>query len=267
MNLKHITDSVLITETRSLVAEERRVSAKLLHYFKEIEHRRLFSEYGCGSLFDFMVKELKYTEGAASRRIKAARLLKVHPEVEKKIESGHLSFTNVAMACDLFRNEQITDIQKQRAILKELEGKSKIQSEMIVRSHMKEPPQEKHLISVGRTTMLKIDKVTGLLGKYSQEEVIAYAMDLTASELEKRKFAIVERVRKVTNVTGRTIPASVKRTVYSRDRVCTKCGSSFRLEFDHIKPYSMGGESSVENIRLLCRSCNQRNRITQFNQR
>jgi 5-methylcytosine-specific restriction endonuclease McrA len=28
------------------------------------------------------------------------------------------------------------------------------------------------------------------------------------------------------------------------------------MEYDHVIPYSMGGDNSVENIQLLCRRCN-----------
>ena len=34
--------------------------------------------------------------------------------------------------------------------------------------------------------------------------------------------------------------------------------------FDHIKPWALGGETSEENLRLLCRNCNQRESIERF---
>lgn len=54
---------------------------------------------------------------------------------------------------------------------------------------------------------------------------------------------------------NRYIPKSTKIEVWKRDRgKCTypKCLSQFFLQYDHIHPVSFGGETSVENLRLLC---------------
>ena len=37
---------------------------------------------------------------------------------------------------------------------------------------------------------------------------------------------------------------------------CMRCGSSDKLEIDHVVPYSKGGYTSIENSQVLCRSCN-----------
>ena len=53
--------------------------------------------------------------------------------------------------------------------------------------------------------------------------------------------------------------ARARREVMKRDRQnCTNCGSTHAIEIDHIVPQAMGGPSSAENMRVLCRSCNQR---------
>ena len=36
-----------------------------------------------------------------------------------------------------------------------------------------------------------------------------------------------------------------------------RCGEEFMLEYDHVQPYSQGGDSNESNIRLLCRNHNQ----------
>jgi hypothetical protein len=58
-------------------------------------------------------------------------------------------------------------------------------------------------------------------------------------------------------VRNRIIPSSVKRHVWNRDNGrCVLCGSSEDIHFDHDIPFSRGGSSTVENIRLLCARCN-----------
>jgi hypothetical protein len=61
---------------------------------------------------------------------------------------------------------------------------------------------------------------------------------------------------------GRSIPRDVMLQVIRRDNYrCRKCGKLVpddEVEFDHIIPHAKGGPLSVENIRLLCRSCNRK---------
>ncbi len=56
----------------------------------------------------------------------------------------------------------------------------------------------------------------------------------------------------------RIIPSWVKIEVWKRDRgQCVKCGTTTRLHFDHIIPYSKGGSSKdPKNIQILCGSHN-----------
>ncbi|MBI1796622.1 MAG: HNH endonuclease, partial [Candidatus Eisenbacteria bacterium] len=63
----------------------------------------------------------------------------------------------------------------------------------------------------------------------------------------------------------RHIPAEVKRAVWERDGGrCTfvsadgrRCASRARTEFDHIVPFARGGDATVSNLRLRCRTHNQ----------
>ena len=65
--------------------------------------------------------------------------------------------------------------------------------------------------------------------------------------------------------TSRYIPSAVRHAVYMRDRgICQNCGSTRAMEVDHIKPHALGGEHKLENLRLLCRSCNQRKAIETY---
>ena len=61
------------------------------------------------------------------------------------------------------------------------------------------------------------------------------------------------------------IPAAVRREVWSRDEgKCTwpfdsggVCGSTLRLEIDHVVPRGKGGPSTIDNCRLACKFHNQ----------
>src|SRR5690606_13389360 len=93
--LNEISDEVLWQKTKVLVNEERRMTAEVLRHLSEIERRKLFGRRGYSTLFEYAVRELKYSEAAAQRRILAMRLLNELPQVEEKIQSGELSLSVV----------------------------------------------------------------------------------------------------------------------------------------------------------------------------
>jgi hypothetical protein len=125
MNLKHLTDKVLIEDTKILVLKEREVLVKLLHHVKEIDNRKLYSDLGFSSLFTYLTKGLGYSESAAGRRIQAARLLKSHPEIEAKIEKGSLNLTNLNQVAFALKNETLDD---QKDFLAKIEGLSSVET-------------------------------------------------------------------------------------------------------------------------------------------
>lgn len=63
------------------------------------------------------------------------------------------------------------------------------------------------------------------------------------------------------NIT-RQIPRPTQIRVYNRDRqVCRICNNLIKdeeIEYDHIIPWSKGGSSDENNLRLLCKSCNRK---------
>lgn len=61
---------------------------------------------------------------------------------------------------------------------------------------------------------------------------------------------------------SRLIPRDVILKVVRRDgQICQKCNNPVvdnEVEFDHIIPFSKGGESTMENLRLIHKDCNRR---------
>jgi HNH endonuclease len=61
------------------------------------------------------------------------------------------------------------------------------------------------------------------------------------------------------------IPAAVRREVWKRDGgTCSwrgddgrRCGSTWKLELDHVVPAALGGRSTVNNLRICCASHNR----------
>src|ERR1700739_555121 len=106
MNVKSLSDQELLTSIETLVLNERELLTNILHHLREIEIRRLFSDLGFTSMFDYAMRKLGYSEDQACRRIKAARLLQEMPEIEEKLQSGALSLTTASMIQNHFRKNK-----------------------------------------------------------------------------------------------------------------------------------------------------------------
>jgi hypothetical protein len=98
VQLSMLQDQQLLTATKELVQSEREVLTKVLHHLREIERRRLYSDLGCQSLFEYAVRELKYSESQASRRLQAMRLMKEIPQIETALANEELSLSNISQA-------------------------------------------------------------------------------------------------------------------------------------------------------------------------
>ena len=99
------------------------------------------------------------------------------------------------------------------------------------------------------------------------EAVLEAALDLLLAANDKKK-GLVKKPRPSParpSADPRHIPAEVKRAVWTRDGGCCRwplasggvCGSTTRLELDHIVPLARGGTSTVSNLRVLCAVHNQ----------
>jgi 5-methylcytosine-specific restriction endonuclease McrA len=65
----------------------------------------------------------------------------------------------------------------------------------------------------------------------------------------------------------RYLSAELRRLIWARDQGrCHNCGSTRYIEIDHIIPISLGGSDEADNLRLLCRPCNQRSAIETLGQ-
>jgi hypothetical protein len=61
---------------------------------------------------------------------------------------------------------------------------------------------------------------------------------------------------------GRSIPREVMLKVVRRDgQICQRCFQPVpddQVEFDHVIPFSKGGATTADNLKLCCRSCNRK---------
>ena len=87
-------DQQLLEQTRRLAANQRCIEVHILDHLDEIDRRGLALRRGFSSLFDYAVRELRFTDAAAQRRIQAMRLCRRHGWVRASLQSGELSMTS-----------------------------------------------------------------------------------------------------------------------------------------------------------------------------
>ena len=99
-------------------------------------------------------------------------------------------------------------------------------------------------------------------------EVYDRAVKELIARMERVRFGACDRPRagqRRSNPESRHVPEHVKRSVWQRDGgQCTfvsetgrRCDARGDVEFDHVKEFARGGETTVDGLRLRCRGHNQ----------
>ena len=101
-SLSWLPDQVLLAHTRSLVLHEQALQLAVLDHLREIQARHLHLRLGFSSLFDYAVRELGYSEGAAWRRIKAMRLCSETAGSRERLQDGSLTLSAAAQLQNTF---------------------------------------------------------------------------------------------------------------------------------------------------------------------
>jgi 5-methylcytosine-specific restriction endonuclease McrA len=98
------------------------------------------------------------------------------------------------------------------------------------------------------------------------EDVLLHVLRAQRKVLERKRHGSPKRasVPAACDTSKRHIPAAVRREVFEREGgSCAyvgegrRCGSTVRLEYQHIVPFACGGPSSAENLTLFCQPHNQ----------
>lgn len=193
MEFRDFSDDSLILETKRAAQAERDLTLKVLHLLREVERRRLFSKLKYKSLHEFAVKELRYSDGQANRRIVAMRLTREVPELENKLSTGAINLTNLVVANTHFNNERkslgrrLTQGEK-GSVLRKIETLSTRAAEKVV------------LELSSRPATLFSDQVRSLTAEFSEVKFAADQELLDKLETIKGLFA-----HKIPNATTREL--------------------------------------------------------------
>jgi hypothetical protein len=250
MALKELSNDVLVSRLTAICLAGRRLEARLILYLVEVEDRRLDVEQAYSSMFDFCRRKLGMSDGAAFRRIVAARLVRRFPSILPRIESGDITLTNLTLL-----RRHLTDENAEELVSASC-GKSKraVQELVAARFPQADVPStirpigvvgedderaaarvtplsaERHEVrlTVSTETRDKLERARDLMRHRNPSGdlgvVLDEALTLLLEKLEKQREGKAARPRPAPSEQGlhaegkrRPISRAVRREVYARD--------------------------------------------------
>jgi hypothetical protein len=256
MTLTDLSDDALVTSLHALCLDARRLDARVILYLVEVEDRRLHLLAACSSLFNFCVRRLQMSEGAAFRRINAARLVRRFPALLAHLESGalhlstlvllrdHLMESNVeelALAAARKTKREVEELIARRAPRPDAPSKIRKLPTLLVRSEAGIPAtssatprpsarieplsesRHKVQLTVSTEVRAKLERARDMMRHRNPSGdlavVIEQALDAFLDKLEKERLAKASRPRRTSPRPSKKghITAAVRREVFARD--------------------------------------------------
>jgi len=100
-----LSDTELLARIPVIVQAERIASADVVEHLMEVERRRLYLDQACSSLYTYCRDRLGYSEDAALKRARVARLATRLPRVLDELSSGAIHLTALFLL-DRYLNEE-----------------------------------------------------------------------------------------------------------------------------------------------------------------
>lgn len=129
-------------------------------------------------------------------------------------------------------------------------------------------PSKRHY---GEKTLLKVyldrEKLQLLKSRLNincEQEMLKKLID-EKLEMTETRTEIKPKLRARLSKRPRSISPAKRAAVFKKAQSqCVNCGSRHHLQVDHKLSVAKGGGNEIENLRVLCRSCNQRAAINQL---
>lgn len=290
MTLKNLSDDALVSQLEAIRGEGERLLARLVVHLMEVEERRLHLRVACSSLFDFCRRRLGMSEGAAFRRIVAARLVRRFPRLLGCLERGEIHLSALVLL-----RKHLTEANLDELVASVV-GKSKREvEELIARraprpdvpatirklpaSRIKPLSEARYRLQLTASAELrdKLERARDLMGHRAPSGdlavVVERALDALLEKLERERLGKTRRPRMKSIRTQQReasprmsarIPNAARSEVFARDgEQCSfldhqgrRCPARTLLELDHVESRALGGSHEPANLRIFCRPHN-----------
>jgi hypothetical protein len=292
MQLTELSDEALVSSLAAVCLQSHWLTARMLVHLVEIEERRLDLRLACTSMYDFCVRRMGMSPGAAVRRIAAARMVKRFPALLARVEHGELHLSTLVLL-----RPHLTEANVD-ALVAAVVGKTQHEVEELlarlvpkpdVPSAISELPgagrsrgrieplsEARYKVELTASTELrdKLERARDLMAHRNPggdlAVVVERALDLLLAQLEKerlgKKFTHRPPPREPQGTAKKAgaITRAVRRQVFERDgEQCTffhegeRCPSRALLELDHVTSRALGGSDEGSNLRVRCRMHNR----------
>src|SRR5215471_17429808 len=131
--LSLLSDTELLARIPAMVHAERIASADVIEHLMEVERRHLYLEQACSSLYTYCCERLGYTEDAALKRARVARLAVRLPRVLDELRNGAIHLTG------LFLLERYLNDENAEDLLAAARGRSRRELEKILATRFPRP--------------------------------------------------------------------------------------------------------------------------------
>src|SRR5499427_5187267 len=105
LSLTLLSDTELLARIPAIVQAERIASADVVEHLMEVERRHLYLDQACSSLYAYCRERLQYSEDAALKRARVARLALRFPRVLEELRSGAIHLTGLFLL-DRYLNDE-----------------------------------------------------------------------------------------------------------------------------------------------------------------
>lgn len=265
----------------------KKSEAELIDALQQVDTHKVYLEKGYSSLYQYVIQELKLSEGIAYSLITVSRKAKIVPEIKEEIKNGTMTLSNARRITAVITPENKQEwISKATTLsMRELEKEIvKVAPKLAVQEKVSYVTEQRTKLEIGlnEENLSQLKKVQDLLSQKLQKPVSLEDTIVTMTQEYLQKHDPIQKAKRVLESKKNSslpstpikqngtlplliarrvpIPSVVLHEVNLRDkRQCsfinnqgTRCINKRWLEVHHKVPVSMGGKNTLENLTTLC---------------
>jgi hypothetical protein len=267
LDLSKISNQEILFRLERLSRTERKITHLVLWHINEVELRKLYSELGYDSIYQYLTQHLGYAENAAYDRLQAARVLKNNPAIASKIENGSLKLSQLVKVEQSLKQKKKSgktlSPESTQELLAKIENKSLFETEKILacelnqvaKTHQKIKPQKDESLRLELTLSQEqykiLKKAQNLISHSVPENNLAEVITYLAQAYIKK----IEGPQKLTQSFTKK-PAQPPRTYKTVRRKRKYISLKIRREVFQKAQHCCQGINPVTG--RICRICNRR---------
>ena len=284
MELSSLTDSQVEKQLQRLLGSEKQTLFEVLVHISEVDARKIFLRRAYGTLWDYLIQDCRYSPPAAQRRIDTVRLSFEIPDVLPRIRDGKLNLFQISTLQKGVRQKEKTgkvSTEEKMLLLGKLETTHFKETERVValalglkvieRSSFKAQTDEsvRMAVTLSKECWLLLERCREILSQVVPSGAHSEVLEKVLEYFVSKQDLFLRTVTSESEVNPRQkhgpLPKKLREQILRRDKHCQffdeqtqrTCGSTLRLQVDHIKMRCHGGTNEPANLRALCAAHNR----------